>query len=184
MDTTNYTPLAAGTRQVRDALEADAEAMARALVGAWRAAYPGILDADFLARMDVARIAASWAKSLAADAGARPLVAVLDGEVVGFCQFGEPRDDAETHTGELYALNLLPSCWGRGLGTALMFEALDALHRSGYTQVYLWVAAGNRRAMDLYERHGWRDTGVTKSDARFTPALFEHRYAIELGTAK
>ena len=83
MDTTNHTGLAAGTRQVRYALEADAGAMARALVGAWRAAYPGILDADFLARMDVARIAASWAKSLAADAGARPLVSVFDGEVVG-----------------------------------------------------------------------------------------------------
>ena len=72
MDTTNHTPPESGARHVQAVHEADAGAMAEAPVGAWRAAYPGILDADFLACMDVARIAASWAKSLAADAGARP----------------------------------------------------------------------------------------------------------------
>ncbi|MDQ0094601.1 GNAT family N-acetyltransferase [Paeniglutamicibacter psychrophenolicus] len=165
---------------VRRAVEQDAAALAEALVQAWRAAYAGIIDAAFLKSMDVQQIAGRWAISLGRDTGEKPLVAVLDGEVVGFCQFGVPRDASAQGTGELYALNLLPACWGRGLGTLLLLETTAALRRLGYATAYLWVAEGNRRAMDLYGRHGWHDTGTTKEDARFTPALLERRYAIEL----
>lgn len=99
---------------------------------------------------------------------------------MGFCQFGAPRDKSAKGTGELHALNLLPACWGRGLGTLLLLEATVALRRPGYSTAYLWVAEGNRRATELYERHGWHDTGTTKEDARFTPDLLERRFAIDL----
>ena len=157
-----------------------AGALAEALVQAWRAAYAGIIDAEFLESMNVQQISGRWANSLGRDTGEKPLVAVVDGEVVGFCQFGVPRDESAQGTGELYALNLLPACWGRGLGTLLLLEATVALRRLGYAAAYLWVAEGNRRAMDLYERHGWHDTGTTREDARFTPALLERRFAIDL----
>ena len=178
LETRNPNPEQAGL--VRRAVEQDAGALAEALVQAWRAAYAGIIDAAFLDSMDVQRISGRWAHSLGRDTGEKPLVAVLDGEDVGFCQFGVPRDESAKGTGELYALNLLPACWGRGLGTLLLLEATVALRRLGYAAAYLWVAEGNRRAMDLYERHGWHDTGTTREDARFTPALLERRYGIEL----
>lgn len=130
--------------------------------------------------MDAQQISGRWANSVVRDTGEKPLVAVLDGEVVGFCQFGVRRDESATGTGELYALNLLPACWGRGLGTALLLEATAELRRLGYATAYLWVAEENRRAMDLYERPGWHDTGTTKEDARFTPALLERRFGIDL----
>ncbi|MCV9995610.1 GNAT family N-acetyltransferase [Paeniglutamicibacter sp. ZC-3] len=163
---------------VRDAVQDDAAAIARALVAAWRAAYAGIIDAAFLESMDVDLIARSWARTLARGTVSRPIVAVVGGDVVGFCQFGVPRDEAAASTGELYALNLLPECWGRGLGTVLLHEAAGRLRVRGYSEAYLWVAEGNQRAMDLYLRHGWRDTGITKEDPRFTPPLMERRFRI------
>ena len=164
--------------ELRDAVQDDAPAIARALVAAWRAAYAGIIGAAFLESMDVDLIARSWARTLARGMAARPIVAVVGGDVVGFCQFGVPRDEAAANAGELYALNLLPDCWGRGLGTVLLRAAAERLRVRGYSEAYLWVAEGNQRAMDLYLRHGWRDTGMTKEDPRFTPPLIERRFRI------
>ncbi|MFL4473849.1 GNAT family N-acetyltransferase [Paeniglutamicibacter sp. MACA_103] len=166
--------------EVRDALEADSSAIAEALVQAWRAAYAGIIDAGFLDAMDAQDITGRWARTLAGESASRPIVAVVDGDVVGFCQFGAPRDEAARGTGELYALNLLPACWGRGLGTLLLREAAGRLRARGYSEAYLWVADGNRRATDLYVRHGWQDTGASKQDLRFTPPLLERRFRIGL----
>lgn len=174
----NLNPENAGL--ARRAVGPDAGALAEALVQVWRAAYAGIIDAAFLESMNVQQISGRWAHSLGRDTGEKPLVAVVDGEVVGFCQFGVPREESAQGTGELYALNLLPACWGRALGTVLLLEATAELRRLGYGTAYLWVAEGNRRAMDLYERHGWHDTGTTREDARFTPALLERRFAIDL----
>ncbi|MFL4477658.1 GNAT family N-acetyltransferase [Paeniglutamicibacter sp. ORCA_105] len=165
--------------ELRDAVQDDAPAIARALVAAWRAAYAGIIDAAFLESMDVDLIARSWARTLARGMVYRPIVAVVGAEVVGFCQFGVPRDKAAADVGELYALNLLPECWGRGLGTVLLREAAGRLRVRGYAEAYLWVAEGNQRAMDLYLRHGWRDTGITKGDPRFTPPLIERRFRLD-----
>ncbi|WP_411730549.1 GNAT family N-acetyltransferase [Paeniglutamicibacter sp.] len=171
----NPTPHAA---EVRDAIEEDASALAEALVKAWRAAYAGIIEAGFLDGMNVELITGRWSLTLAGGTVSRPIVAVVGGEVVGFCQFGVPRDEAATGVGELYALNLLPACWGRGLGTLLLREASNRLCAAGYSEAYLWVADGNQRAIDLYLRHGWHDAGRTKAERRFTPPLLERRFRI------
>lgn len=166
--------------EVREAIEADASAIAQALVAAWRAAYAGIIDAGFLDAMNVELITGRWVRTLAGGTISRPIVAVVGGEVVGFCQFGAPRDEAGKGVGELYALNLLPECWGRGLGTLLLREAANRLRALGYSEAYLWVADANQRAIDLYLRHGWQDTGTTKEDLRFTRPLVERRFRIGL----
>ncbi|ASN38760.1 GNAT family N-acetyltransferase [Arthrobacter sp. 7749] len=165
---------------VREATVTDAAPVARALVAAWRAAYRGIIGQDFLDAMDEQRIGDSWRETLARGAGVPPLVIISADHVVGFCQVGEPRDMPQPDTGELFALNLHPDAWGRGLGSALLSAASEQLLALGYRRAYLWVADGNQRAIDLYLRHGWHDTAMTKTDPRFTPPLLEHCYAITL----
>jgi GNAT superfamily N-acetyltransferase len=63
---------------------------------------------------------------------------------------------AAGRVGELLALNVHPSVWGRGVGSALMQSALVELRRQGYSSALLWAVAANARARRFYEHQGWR----------------------------
>ncbi len=53
-------------------------------------------------------------------------------------------------------ISILPSHQGRGLGKALMTRALSALAAQGYLRVGLTVTVENRRALEWYQREGFR----------------------------
>lgn len=61
-----------------------------------------------------------------------------------------------------------PTSWGRGVGTALMREALDLLRSDGFAEVSLWVIEGNRgkSAGDRVLRAVWvrQDRSVRHGD--------------------
>lgn len=168
---------------VREAVAQDAPALAELLVAAWRTGYDGDIDAACLAGMNVRQSTESWANTLARTAGTPPpRVAVHQGMVVGFCQFGAPRDPSyvDGSAGELFALDVLPEQWEPGPGSRLTLDAHEGLRQQGYREANLWVADGNLRSIDPYARHGWRTTGSTKNGDRFTPPLSEHRLGISL----
>jgi GNAT superfamily N-acetyltransferase len=158
---------------VRPAGPADAGPIAAIHVEAWRVAYAGILDPEFLHRISVEERRASWATHLAAvppyhhthvaEARAYGSVPGPDGgEVVGFCACGPTRDPDVTGRAEVYAVYIDPPRWGQGAGTALMEASRLALLGDGYTEAVLWVLEANRRARDFYERSGWVADGATK----------------------
>ena len=166
---------------IREAVHRDAPDFASSQILAWRAAYAGILDAGYLAGMDVERLTQSWAGILGdTDRSVRRLAVTVEGAAVGWSGFGRPRDDVAEKTGELHALNLAPAYWSRGLGSELFLASMDGLRAMGYESAYLWVADGNDRAIRFYERHGWCQDGETKQDARFDPPLLEHRLSVSL----
>lgn len=166
---------------VREALPSDAPDFAHSQIEAWRAAYRGILDPGYLADLDLDRLTQGWAKILGSPAAnVRQLALTANGTAVGWSGFGAPRDDADEGTGELRALNLLPAFWSKGLGSELFLASVAGLQSMGYAQAYLWVAAGNSRAISFYERHGWCRDGETKHDDRFTPPLLELRMSAPL----
>jgi RimJ/RimL family protein N-acetyltransferase len=77
-----------------------------------------------------------------------------DDGLVGFYYF-EPKDDALE-----YGLGLRPDLTGRGLGLEFFREGLEfgrERYRAG--RVRLFVAAFNERAIKVYERAGFRETG-------------------------
>ena len=152
---------------VRAAVPADAAAMAALHVHAWRAAYAGVMPADFLASLTIAEREAMWRRSLTEPelAPAERMISVaVDGEqVLGFAAAGHARGDDELGLGELYALNVDPPAWGRGAGRALLAAAtawLDARFRVSI----LWVTEENSRARRLYERAGWSPDGAAKTE--------------------
>ena len=55
---------------------------------------------------------------------------------------------------ELYALYVRAAYWGTGVGYALFEIAV------GDRACYLWVLAGNERAIGFYERQGFRLDGT------------------------
>ena len=76
-------------------------------------------------------------------------VAVEEGRIWGFATVGPARDSDAGGVGELYAICVDPSRWGRGLGQALIGEARWLLAEGGHTAALLWVLAGNSGGASL-----------------------------------
>jgi RimJ/RimL family protein N-acetyltransferase len=77
-----------------------------------------------------------------------------DGALVGFYYFEDKEGTLEI------GLGLRPELTGRGLGRAFFHAGLEfARTRYRPTQITLSVAAFNERAIKVYERAGFRETG-------------------------
>lgn len=162
--------------EIRRATVADAPALARVHVAAWRSAYVGIMPDAYLADLDEARFARGWVSNLE-DRVATTLVALgNDGRIDGFASVGAAREKVPGVTGQLWALNLHPVAIGTGLAMPLHRAALDRLASDGHHSVYLWVARSNARARRFYEREGWwADGGAQVAEFGGEP-LDEVRY--------
>lgn len=88
----------------------------------------------------------------------------VDGKTVGNCQIAFRTGLKDGHRASV-AIALLREYWGLGIGTR-MFEELIRLarEREGVRQIELNFIEGNSRARALYEKMGFRITGV-KPDA-------------------
>ena len=58
------------------------------------------------------------------------------------------------------ALYIEPSRWRAGVGRALLAEALARLRAAEWSEVTLWVLAGNSPARAFYERFGFAADGA------------------------
>lgn len=168
------------TANIRDATIDDVAGIARVRVETWRAAYGGLVPQEILDRMDVDRETARrmehW-DDMHADARRHDLVAVVDGEVVGWAMCGPARDDHAPATGEVYAIYAHASRWSRGVGQALLAELELRLIADGHASAYLWRLVGNDRAEHFYEAHGWHTDGGEKEEE----GMFELRHVRTLG---
>ncbi|MGL4818610.1 MAG: GNAT family N-acetyltransferase [Bacilli bacterium] len=100
---------------IREATASDAPAIARTHVDSWRTTYRKILSDAFLDGLSYSAREAQWRKRLS-----EQRVFVAENEhraIIGFALGGAERSGKYTEqTGELYALYLLESEQGRGLG--------------------------------------------------------------------
>jgi GNAT superfamily N-acetyltransferase len=94
------------------------------------------------------------------------LVADAGGDLLGFASYSPSRDsDADPgRVGEIGAIYLLPSAWGKGIGKRLMEATLESLAAASFVQVTLWVLDSNVRARRFYETGGWSPDGGQKLD--------------------
>ena len=140
----------------------DAEELAWVHVQAWREAYGELLPAHFYD--DAARESRQvmWSGRLSEeDAVERVRVARRAGRIVGFVAHG-PAADHQGHPPQrdeqLYALYVLSSCYGHGVGQALLDQALSE------RPAQLWVAKDNARARRFYEKNGFTADGTEQVD--------------------
>ncbi len=155
---------------IRDARRADAPAIARVVVASWRAAYAGLLPAEYLAGLSVEARTEQW-DGVVADPGDNHVLVLTDPEVVGFAAVG-PALDGEAGVGQLYAIYLAPLRWGRGEGRRLHDAAVARLDAAGFGRSVLWVLRGNDRATRFYRAAGWRPDGVEQTEVGFTGVVF------------
>jgi diamine N-acetyltransferase len=93
------------------------------------------------------------------------LVAELDGELVGYVQFGDvtiPEVDARPGDRGLHRVYVDTELQGRGIGRALMDAALSHPRLADAERIYLAVWEENEPAMGLYAGLGFRAAGTTR----------------------
>jgi ribosomal protein S18 acetylase RimI-like enzyme len=161
---------------LRPATPDDAPVLSRLNVAAWRWAYRGLVDADYLATLDPVTRTPMWAERLAS--GLAPtVVALRAGRVVGYVTYGAAQDsDATPDVGHVFAVYVEENAQGTGVGRALMVHALEALAGEGRTQATLWVLETNTLARRFYERGGWHPDGTTQDEPLGGATLHEVRY--------
>lgn len=148
--------------EIRRADPDDARAIAELHVRSFSSAYEHLpltrrsAETGLEDRMDF------W-KSRLDRTGVATLVAVEEGEVIGFVHLGpSPDPDADESTGHIFSVHVEPSLTGSGVGGRLVEEAVRSLLRDGYGSVTLWAVGENQRAQRFYSRHGWRADGVSR----------------------
>lgn len=166
---------------VRDGVEDDAHHVAEVKRRSWQAAYRGLLPDDYLAGLPLHPPPDAWREAVRA--GRPPLVAEVDGRVVGVAAVGQAQeDDLPEGTGVLFMIYTEEEVWGTGVGHALHEAAIARLRADGHDLAVLWVLDGNDRAARFYERHGWETDGTTRVEDLGGPRETIVRYRRDLTT--
>ena len=138
---------------IRDAVEADVEAIARVQVQAWRESYAGLLRPDVLAGLSVKDRARLW-RSMLARPQAKLTVAEAEGGIVGVGAPGPGGAGALGTEAEILSIYLLDGFKRRAVGRRLMAALFAHLRDARFASVGLWVFADNRSARGFYEALG------------------------------
>ena len=148
----------------------------------WQQAYAHIFPAEQLAAIREDQRAEGWRGHIT-EPSTHTLVADEPEGVAGFVSVGPALDEPEP-LGELFAIYVLPEASGRGIGQALMAEALSRLRGDGYDEAILWVFEDNPRTRRFYESAGWQADGGVKDDTMLETAVRELRYRIRLRASR
>jgi ribosomal protein S18 acetylase RimI-like enzyme len=89
------------------------------------------------------------------------LVAETGGKVIGHCLIERDDWDAAKHVGNL-GIMVIAEQRGKGVGDALITEALIRAREAGFEKICLSTFNTNLKAIRLYEKHKFQIIGVKK----------------------
>lgn len=139
---------------IKDMTEAEMDSKAYVHWKSWQETYRGLVDDDYLDHCVTLErcqiIAHKWPENT--------IVAIMDGNVVGFACWCPCRDKDRKNTGEIQAVYVLESYQKQKIGYSLMQEALERL--VDYPFVILWVLKENKKAIEFYEKVGFHADGA------------------------
>jgi len=162
--------------EVRVAVPADSDAVARVHVRSWQSAYQGLIAQQHLDSLDPEVWAGRYAFGRMGFRRPSTLVAVDGAIVCGLATTALSRDEDVTNCGELLALYVDPERIGTGVGRLLIAAARERLRRVGIAEALLWVLDGNVRARRFYERDGWRFDGARRTSTYSNVPVQQVRY--------
>ena len=146
---------------IRAASPDDAPDVARIYVESSNAAFTAYQPHRVLSDELVVR----WAGDLGADHH-RWWVAESHGVLVAVAGIGPSRDPVAPRLGELDTIAVVPTMWRRGVGTALMWLANEALDADGYESAVLWTWRDYQAAYEFYRSVQWEITDTTRDGGR------------------
>lgn len=148
--------------RIRPTALEDAEALTDLHLDVWEEVYAGLVDADILIERRARRSARldGWRRSLTGYTSTELVAEGGDGRLLGFVSVGSGRDEPgpDVPEREVMRLYVRAERYGTGVGYALLNASI------GDDPAYLWVLEGNRRAIDFYERQGFRFDGTSKTE--------------------
>lgn len=116
---------------------------------------------------------------LAANPDAFMLGAFADAALVGICGFVRAARQKVRHHGDIRQVCVSADHAGKGIGRALMTEALQlAFALPGLEQISLGVVASNTAAAHLYEGLGFVENGLQKQYLKIDNQYFDHRLMV------
>ena len=93
-------------------------------------------------------------------------VALVEGQVVGWCDVFPEKRETMAHGGVL-GMGVLEGYRGKGIGASLMRATLEHARKTGFTRVELTVREDNLRAKALYDKAGFAVEGRKRKAALF-----------------
>lgn len=106
------------------------------------------------------------------------LVCIVDGKVAGNCQITWSTGMKTRHRASV-AIALLKEFWNQGIGTRLFQELIAiAEENEQILQMELEFVEGNSRARALYEKMGFRITGVKPNAIRLKDGTLLNEYSM------
>jgi ribosomal protein S18 acetylase RimI-like enzyme len=142
---------------IREAQIGDAVAITFVHIESWKTTYKGIVADSVIEGLDKTRVCREkfWSDVLAAKMKEHILfIAEDDEKIVGFVNGGEIKENIEGYDSELYAIYLLQSSQGKGIGRKLTELCAKKLHEQGYQSMLLWVLEANKDSRSFYEHIG------------------------------
>lgn len=106
------------------------------------------------------------------------IMCIVDGKVVGNCEISFFKGIKTRHRASI-GIALISDYWNQGIGTK-MFEEMIRLaeNRENILQVELEFVEGNARARHLYEKMGFRITGVRPNAIRLKDGTLLNEYTM------
>lgn len=143
--------------EIRRATLADAASIGAVHVAAWRSAYPGLLPAQYLARLSAMRQAAFYERAIRLGAGVQ--VATQDNRVIGFSTARRSPNNP-LGDGELETLYVLDDFREHGFGRRLLRASAAYLAQAGCGSLFAWMLRDNQAGF-FYEHLGGKRAGVS-----------------------
>lgn len=139
--------------EIREAAPEDVESVQRVARASWHSAHDHILGENGVEKLLDRWYDRDGVEESISREDAPMLLAVDNGEVIGFAQGGPSEDGpADAAIGAIY---VLPKYWGEGFGTELLELLFDAFRRDDQDSVWLAVMANNDVGRSFYDKHGF-----------------------------
>jgi ribosomal protein S18 acetylase RimI-like enzyme len=107
------------------------------------------------------------------------VVAVLDGQVIGWCDIMMISDrPVHAHAGFI-TIGIVDEHRGKGVGSALIKSAIEAAQARGLTRLELIVREENTAAIALYKKTGFEIEGL-KRNANRVDGIYENAYVMAM----
>lgn len=153
-----------GEPGVRDAVPADAPALAAIQARAWRAAYTDLLAADQLDRLTPATLTQVWRDAVAGLPPRHAVLVATSGEhVVGVVTVG-PGEDRDAGPGDALVSVLLvdPAHQRQGHGSRLLTAAARRAADSGFERLRTWSPAADDIRRTFLAQAGLKEDGAER----------------------
>ena len=155
------------TSLIRMAQQSDCAELAKVHVASWQAGFKGIIDQDYLDKLDVDARALGWSKLLS---GERDKVYLqFDSEsLIGFTSSCHCRDDdAQVTRGEIVTFYFLEQYWGKGFSTEAVHRIVKAafsgdLSCGKLNRIQGDTVLGNSASESLLLKVGFKEEGIRR----------------------